>query len=83
MFTYNGMRFIYTTKNKERKIIATFLLLGLITYFVHGFLNNYSDSDKVGVMIWGFMAGLVALELQEKKEISDNESKLDLVKPIN
>ncbi len=68
------MRFIYHTKNKEHKIIATCLLLGLTTYFVHGFLNNYSDSDKVGVMIWGFMAGLVALELQEKKSEEGLES---------
>lgn len=67
LFASTGMRFIYNTKNKEHKIIATCLLLGLTTYFVHGFLNNYSDSDKVGVMIWGFMAGLVALELQENK----------------
>ncbi len=65
MFTYSGMRFIYSTRNKQHKILAISLLLGLITYFVHGFLNNYSDSDKVGVMIWGFMAGLVALQLQD------------------
>jgi O-antigen ligase len=70
MFTYKGMNFIYNTKNKKYKILATCLLLGLTTYFVHGFLNNYSDSDKVGAMIWGFMAGLVALELQEKKELT-------------
>jgi putative inorganic carbon (HCO3(-)) transporter len=66
LFTHTGMKFIYRTTNKKNKIMATCLLLGLTTYFVHGFLNNYSDSDKVGVMIWGFMAGLVALELQEK-----------------
>ncbi len=71
MFLFTGLRFIYTTKNKENKIIATCLLLGLTTYYVHGFLNSYSDSDKVGVMIWGFMAGLVALELQEKKQESE------------
>lgn len=74
LFASTGMRFIYNTKNKEHKIIATCLLLGLTTYFVHGFLNNYSDSDKVGVMIWGFMAGLVALELQEKKSAEVLES---------
>jgi putative inorganic carbon (HCO3(-)) transporter len=70
MFTYKGMQLFYTAKDKQNKILTVMLLLGLVTYFVHGFLNNYSDSDKVGVMIWGFMAGLVALELREK-EMSD------------
>ncbi len=73
LFVSTGMRFIYSTQNKEHKILATCLLLGLSTYYVHGFLNNYSDSDKVGVMIWGFMAGLVALELQENKVLIQEE----------
>ncbi len=71
MFVYTGMRFIYSTNKKKNKILAICLLLGLTTYFVHGFLNNYSDSDKVGVMIWGFMAGLVALELQEGEALTE------------
>ncbi|MCC7301224.1 MAG: O-antigen ligase family protein [Bacteroidia bacterium] len=39
------------------------LLLGLITYFVHGALNNFLDTDKASAPFWGFMAILVAWEV--------------------
>ena len=38
-------------------------LLGLITYFMHGFLNNFLDSDKASVPVWGLMAIIVALDI--------------------
>ncbi len=66
-FLYKGMELFYRARDKRNKILTLCLLLGLTTYFVHGFLNNYSDSDKVGTLIWGFMAGLVAIDLKEKE----------------
>ena len=42
------------------------LFLGLITYFVHGVLNNYLDTDKASAPFWGFLALLVVLDLGGK-----------------
>ena len=42
------------------------LFLGLITYFVHGVLNNYLDTDKASAPFWGFLALLVVLDLGTK-----------------
>ena len=43
------------------------LLLGLITYFIHGILNNYLDTDKASIPFWSFIAGIVAIDLWHKK----------------
>ena len=37
--------------------------MGLTTYFVHGFLNNFLDQDKVAAPFWGFTAILVVLDV--------------------
>jgi putative inorganic carbon (HCO3(-)) transporter len=30
--------------------------MALSTYFIHAFLNNYMDTDKAAVPIWGICA---------------------------
>jgi len=42
---------------------ALSLYLGLLTYFIHGVLNNYLDTDKASAPFWGFLAMLVAIDL--------------------
>ncbi len=37
------------------------VILGMITYLLHGFLNNFLDSDKASVPFWGFWAIIVAI----------------------
>lgn len=39
------------------------VFLGLITYYLHGLLNNYLDTDKASVPFWGFLAILVAADI--------------------
>jgi O-antigen ligase len=42
--------------------------LGLITYYTHGLLNNFLDTDKASVLFWGFTAMIVALDVYHKEE---------------
>lgn len=59
---YTGLQVIYDPQKRNwQKSLATAVLLGLITYYVHAFLNNFSDFDKIAAPLWGFMAVLVAL----------------------
>jgi len=58
---YLGFRAYRKAPNKEVKFLALALVSGLVTYFVHAFLNNYSEYDKLAVPMWGFMAALAAL----------------------
>jgi hypothetical protein len=39
------------------------MILSLTTYFVHGILNNFLDTDKAAVPIWGMCAVFIALEI--------------------
>jgi O-antigen ligase len=48
--------------------LAISAALGLVTYFTHGVLNNFLDTDKASAPVWGFAALLVALDLQRRKE---------------
>jgi putative inorganic carbon (HCO3(-)) transporter len=58
-----GLQIIYDpAKEPWKRSMATAVTLGLITYYVHAFLNNFSDFDKIAVPLWGFMAVLVALK---------------------
>jgi hypothetical protein len=45
------------------------MILSLTTYFVHAFLNNFLDTDKAAVPIWGFCAAFIALEMKLKKKV--------------
>jgi O-antigen ligase len=49
--------------------LAVAAATGLVTYFTHGVLNNFLDTDKASAPVWGFAALLVALDLQRRKEI--------------
>lgn len=42
-------------------------LTGLITYYIHGFLNNFLDTDKLSVPFWGFTAMIVAIDIYSRQ----------------
>ncbi len=52
---------------KETRTIMLAMILALVTYFVHGLLNNYLDTDKAAVPIWTFCAAFIALEINLNK----------------
>jgi putative inorganic carbon (HCO3(-)) transporter len=62
-----GYKLVYTVKDKEVKIITLGIFLGLMTYFVHGFLNNFLDTDKLSLPFWAFLATLVSIDLYYAK----------------
>ncbi|MBK5284164.1 MAG: O-antigen ligase family protein, partial [Bacteroidia bacterium] len=62
-----GMKVIYESKTREIRLLAKGILLGLITYFVHGSMNNFLDTDKLSVPFWGMIAMLTALDVYHNK----------------
>lgn len=64
---YKGI-FLYTQlDDRELKIILASVIVGLSTYFIHGVLNNYLDTDKASIPVWGFAAIIVAIDMHYKK----------------
>ncbi len=58
-----------TSKDPNIKLLTLGILLGLITYFVHGTLNNFLDTDKLSVPFWAFIAMLVSMDVYHNKKI--------------
>jgi len=62
-----GLRVYRRSDNKTVKLFALTIMLGLITYYIHGIMNNFLDTDKASVPFWGFTAILVALDLYHSR----------------
>lgn len=60
---YTGSRIIFSKADKRIRYIALMILLSLITYWFHGLLNNFLDTDKAAVPYWAFVAALVAIDM--------------------
>lgn len=63
-----GFNLYNRTKNALTKDTVLFLLLGLITYYLHGFLNDFLDMDKIASLFWGFIAIIVTLDIKDKTQ---------------
>ncbi len=68
-----GYRLVYTVKDKSLKVLTICILMGVSTYFVHGFLNNFLDTDKASVPFWGFLAMLVCIDVYHKNNETSQE----------
>lgn len=72
---FTGIRAYRNAQEKEIKMLALSCTLGLTTYFLHGFLNNFLDTDKASAPFWGFIAILVAIDVyHSKKEVGSPQS---------
>lgn len=49
------------------------VLLGMVTYLIHGTLNNFLDTDKASVPFWAFAAMIVAADIAQRKKQETKE----------
>ena len=64
MIIYYGMRAYYQCKTKEERLLLLAAFLGLVTYLIHGVLNNYLDQDKTATLFWASIAIITATEVK-------------------
>lgn len=67
-----GFKVYRKLEDKEAKTMALAFTLSLMTYFLHGFLNNFLDTDKIAGPFWAFTAGIVALDVYHAAPSSKN-----------
>jgi putative inorganic carbon (hco3(-)) transporter len=60
---YTALKVARKTLDSQVRMMAIASTVALITYFVHGFLNNFLDTDKASVPVWGFLAMILALDI--------------------
>ena len=63
---YTGIRVHYTARQGRLRMFSLALLVGLLSYYFHGLLNNFLDTDKISVLFWGYTAMLVAMDLYHR-----------------
>ncbi len=63
--------------DQEVRLISMLMLMGLITYFVHGLLNNFLDTDKASVPVWGFLAIIVALDIYHTRDAKEAKEAIE------
>lgn len=56
------------------KRIVMMIMLGLVTYFTHGILNNYLDTDKASVPVWAFIAIIVSIDIRFRENQKNKDS---------
>jgi O-antigen ligase len=68
--------FLRRCSNRNTRVIAKGLVLGLVTYIIHGGLNYFLDTEKLAVPFWGFIACLVAFDIyyseHQKQELDQH-----------
>jgi O-antigen ligase len=62
-----GWRVYLKLDRGPEKSMMLAVVLGLVTYLIHGLLNNFLDTDKASVPFWGFAAMLVAADIQIRR----------------
>ncbi len=63
-----GLRAIKNTSNKELKMLGLFAIVGLFSYYLHGVVNNFLDTDKASAPFWGFTALVVAIDVYHRNK---------------
>jgi putative inorganic carbon (hco3(-)) transporter len=67
-----GFRLFHKSKDEYVKQISLFLVLGLITYYIHSFMNDFLDMDKIASLFWVFTAIIVSFDIYEKEKLKED-----------
>jgi putative inorganic carbon (HCO3(-)) transporter len=74
---YTSVMVWMRTRDPELRMLVMGSFLGLVTYFMHGMLNNFLDTDKASAPFWGFMALIVAVEVFHNRPADKASEQLD------
>ncbi len=66
-----GIRVYYSARDIYIRRLVLGVLIGFLTYCVHGFMNNFLDTDKASALFWGFAAMIVAIDVYHKETVEE------------
>jgi len=58
-----GIKAYVRAKDKVPKTLALFAVIALISYYIHGIMNNFLDTDKLSLPFWSAMAIIVVTDV--------------------
>jgi O-antigen ligase len=71
---YRGIDIYIKNKHNKYGELSLVIIVSLITYFTHGIMNNFLDTDKASIPFWGFIAIIVILDITQKEKHSNKKS---------
>ena len=72
---FTASRFIVNAKSVKLRALAIGLIVGLITYWVHGFLNNFLHTEKASIPYWAFIGAIAALRIYHQNTTDEDLAK--------
>lgn len=69
---YDTLSNLTSSKIDLTKKTIYWAFIGLFTYLVHAFFNNFLDTDKAAFLFWSAVSILVSWNLSNKKTASEN-----------
>jgi O-antigen ligase len=71
---YTAVHAYMRTRDFRLRMLLLGALIGLVTYELHGLMNNFLDTDKASVPFWGFTAIVVAIDLFTRKQSAETKN---------
>lgn len=68
---YTALKVYNSKVEKEIKTLSLIAFLGLTTYYIHGFLNDFLDLTTTSAIFWGYSAVILSLDIYHSNK-SDN-----------
>lgn len=65
-FFRESISLLNTIQDNFQKVILYGFFLGLLTFFIHGLFNTFSDYEKMSVLVYGSLAGIVSISVSKK-----------------
>lgn len=72
---YQGITLYIKLPPGQLRMLTVIATLGLVTYWTHAFLNNFLDTDKASVAVWGCLAVLTAIEVYHYPQLKKHDLK--------
>jgi len=70
-----GMKLYYKLDNNSKYKVAVYgAMCGLLTFYIHGLFNNFLDTEKMSILVYGSLAVLVAIDLMGNKNEIQSEN---------
>jgi O-antigen ligase len=63
-----GIKAYVRAKEKIPKTLTLFAFVALVSYYIHGIMNNFLDTDKLSLPFWSAIAVIVVVDVMSKEE---------------
>ena len=71
-----GIKTYRTSDNQQLRLLSLMSVLALTTYFFHGVLNNFLDTEKLSIPVFGTMAVITVCNILSKMKVESLKLKV-------